>query len=198
MMWRAESLYFGQSFSVIWIAGTLLKLWGVKRRKWQLSHSLKLKFKRTPINPNVRHSPVNGLSYIFLLKPSPKLSILSLLQRKSVPHLSVLFQTLLPIFDHFQPQPILPPLVPPICLLSPTIPSIHHSSPFHSSNPSFCCSHPSPTLSPLRTTLQNPSFCGNPSLCDEDDYFRGYISDEDKDDYFCSYLHDKDRWFHSW
>ena len=53
-----------ESFSAIWVAGTLSKLWGVKRRKWHLSHSLKLKFKRTPINPNVRHFPVNGLSYI--------------------------------------------------------------------------------------------------------------------------------------
>ena len=47
-------------------------------------------------------------------------------------------------------------------------------------------------MSPLRTTPPNPSFCGNPSLCDEDDYFRANISDEDKDDSFRSYPHHKD------
>ena len=121
----------GQSFSAIWISKTLSKLWGVKKKKWHLFHSLKLKFNRTPVNPNIRHSPINGLSYTspsFFIKtiiishhnqnfskwkwsvPNPHRSLtlslspsFSLIQLKSLLHLFLSFFSL-SLFNWSQPH----------------------------------------------------------------------------------------------
>ena len=101
----------------------------------------------------------------------------------------------------FSPQPILPPPIPPNLSLVSDGPT---HLPFQTSNPfplyrcyvlqtSLIPPLPSPTHTIAAENHPSKPFFLWQSLCDEDDYFHGYICDEDKDDSLCNYFYNEGR-----